>query len=223
VLDDISSSAQPAILHDTFQIIVIDVGCLTNNRRYNSGCRLLGNFQEGSRKVLKFDTLVFQYNYDYFVFHLYGTPFCIDAALMEMSMAIILHQCIATTQFHLYGTPFLYWCSSYGNVDGNYFVSVYCHNPMPTFTFRPSKIFIVNNNAHFVFHLYGTPFCIDAALMEISMAIILYQYRHYENFFFANQYRHYEKFLLISEMQYGNGFCLIANFCVKCSMEMVFD
>jgi hypothetical protein len=61
----------------------------------------LGNFQEGSRKVLKFDTLVFQYNNDYFVFHLYGTPFCIDAALMEMSMAIILYQCIATTQCQL--------------------------------------------------------------------------------------------------------------------------
>ena len=31
----------PAILYDTFQIIIIDVGCLTNNRRYNSGCQLL--------------------------------------------------------------------------------------------------------------------------------------------------------------------------------------
>ena len=90
--------------------------------------------------------------------------------------------------------------------------NLYCHNSMPTFTFRPSKIFIVNNNAYFVFHLYGTPFCIDAALMEISMAIILYQYRHYE------------KFLLISEMQYGNGFVWLHTFVsAQCSMEMVFD
>ena len=54
----------PAILYDTFQISIIDDGCLTNNIRYNSGCRLLGNFQEGSRKVLKFDILVFQLLFD---------------------------------------------------------------------------------------------------------------------------------------------------------------
>jgi hypothetical protein len=46
-------NSAPAILYDTFQIIIVDVGCLTNNRRYNSGCRLLGNFRESSRKVQK--------------------------------------------------------------------------------------------------------------------------------------------------------------------------
>jgi len=92
---------------------------------------------------------------------------------------------------------------------------------MPTFTFRPSKIFIVNNNAYFVFHLYGTPFCIDAALMEISMAIILYQYRHYEKFLLISEMQYGNGFWLIayffcvSAVQYGNGFCLIANFCVN--------
>jgi hypothetical protein len=134
----------PAILYDTFQIIVIDVGCLTNNRRYNSGCRLLGNFQEGSRKVLKFDTLVFQYNNAYFVFHLYGTPFCIDAALMEMSMAIILYQCIATTQCQL---------SLFGQ----------------------AKVLLSTTTPILFSICMARLFCIDAALMEMSMAIILYQ------------------------------------------------
>ena len=80
--------------------------------------------------------------------------------------------------------------------------NLYCHNSMPTFAFRPSEIFLVNNNVYFVFPFVWHIFCIDAALMEISAngtsnyfvltqrlwkylfmarATILYQHRSYGN------------------------------------------
>jgi hypothetical protein len=108
-----------------------------------------------------------------------------------MSMAIILYQCIATTQCQL---------SLFG--QAKFLLST--TTPI-LFSICMARLFAL---MQLLWKFRWQLFCISTGIMKI---------------FFANQYRHYENFLLISEMQYGNGFCLIANFCVKCSMEMVFD